>query len=219
MAVADKNDDKRYETITNEMMTMLAEAPRLHLRGGGYVAIDKEAFEQLINSLIVTLPKDIQTARVVSSDRKKIYEDANREAESIIAAARARAQELIEQNEIVKGAQQRAIEITEAAEDRADQIVKDARRHAAQIETTADNFRIEVITKGDNYFLAKLEELSGVLANIRNFADNELLVTNGLTRQVNDNLTALREEAASKKRAKNAPADAPASGAEVEEVE
>ena len=73
--------------------------------------IDVETMNNLIHETRMNLPREIEQARGVVTERKQLISDANREADRIIKKAEERARQMVASQEIVRLAQSRAEEI------------------------------------------------------------------------------------------------------------
>lgn len=93
----------------------LEEAPGLPLTGGKKM-VDIEKIRDIIDDVRMNMPGEIKQAKAIVNDRADIVANARREAEAIIKKAEERARMLIDQEEIVKIAQQRAAELLSAAQ-------------------------------------------------------------------------------------------------------
>ena len=93
------------------------------------VAIDEDAFLNIVDQMRITIPQEIKNAREVGLERDKYVAQANEEARRIIAQAREDAAKLLDEHEL------RAV-----AEKRAEELLKQARRDAARIRAGADEY-------------------------------------------------------------------------------
>ncbi|MEG0894586.1 MAG: ATPase, partial [Oscillospiraceae bacterium] len=78
---------------------------------GGKCMIDIDKVREIIEDIRLNMPSEIKQAKLIVEDRKSIVEDAKKEANSIIEIANERSKKLVDNNEIVKQAQERAKEI------------------------------------------------------------------------------------------------------------
>ncbi len=72
--------------------------------------VDVAQIDEIATEMRLVLPKEIQQAQNVVSDKNRIISDAKREAEDIIRKAEQRRNELLDQNAIMKEARKRATE-------------------------------------------------------------------------------------------------------------
>jgi len=93
------------------------------------VAIDEEAFLNVIDQMRIMVPQEIKVAREVQRDKDKYIAQANEEARRIIAQAREDAAKALDEHEL------RAVAMQQA-----EQIVARAREEAARIRVGADDY-------------------------------------------------------------------------------
>ncbi len=83
---------------------------------GGKSMVEADRLHELIEDIRLHLPVEISKAREIVNDRKVIMDDAKKEAEMIIRVAEERAKKLVDNDELVKQAQQKASEIMSTAQ-------------------------------------------------------------------------------------------------------
>ena len=74
----------------------------------GYAIISKEELLSMMDEVRLKLPEELKQAKWVKEERQRILMEAQREAESIINAAKERVFMMIDDHEITKGARQKA---------------------------------------------------------------------------------------------------------------
>ena len=84
---------------------------------GKKAMVDVDKLREYIDSIRYNLPTEIQNAKSMVSDRSKIIDDANSQAEQIIKQAEERAKKLVSESEIVIQAQEAANQLTSQAKD------------------------------------------------------------------------------------------------------
>ncbi len=90
------------------------------------VKVDREQVLGLVDELRDALPTQVARADEVLADAERALADAHRQAEEILATARARAIELVEREQVVVQARSRAAEIVAEAERKAGELRADA---------------------------------------------------------------------------------------------
>ncbi|WP_435300435.1 hypothetical protein [Timonella sp. A28] len=90
------------------------------------VLVNRNEALDLLDELREALPAQLTRADEVLSDASVVFEDAQAQAEDIIAAARERAQELISQQQIVAEARVRAQDLITQAEEAAVKLTAEA---------------------------------------------------------------------------------------------
>lgn len=93
------------------------------------VKVDRDQALGLVAELRDGLPTQVARADEVLADAERSLQDAHRQAEEILATARARAIELVQDEQVVVQAESRAAEI-----------VAEAQRKAADLRTDADEY-------------------------------------------------------------------------------
>lgn len=114
------------------------------------VVIQEDAFLDIIDQMRVSIPEEVKQARRINAERDHILEQAQEEAERVVALAREKAGSLADDHEVLKTAYARA-----------DEIVSQAERSAHDIKAEADAYVMDV--------LSSLEEnLMRLLTTVRN---------------------------------------------------
>ena len=83
---------------------------------GGKRMVDVDKVRDIIDDVRLNMPAEIKQAKAIVNDRAEIVAGARREAEGIIKKAEDRARALVDQQEIVRQAQQKAAEMLSAAQ-------------------------------------------------------------------------------------------------------
>lgn len=83
---------------------------------GGKRMVDVDKVRDIIDDVRLNMPGEIKQAKAIVNDRAEIVAGARREAEGIIKKAEDRARLLVDQQAIVKAAQQKASELLTAAQ-------------------------------------------------------------------------------------------------------
>ncbi len=120
--------------ILDEIEYMLKESKKVPL-SNGKVIIDSHRFLEEIDRLRARLPGEMETARLIISERDKIVNEACAEAETYVERSRDHAARLVDDNEITKNAMQVGEEIVARAEEIAREIRRDANEYADGILT------------------------------------------------------------------------------------
>ena len=114
------------------------------------VAIDEDAFLNIIDQMRITIPQEIKKAREVQLERDKYIAQANDEASRIISQAREDAAKQLDEHELRK-----------AAQNRAQGVVERARQECESIRAGADDYAEARLRELGQH----LEELQRVLQN------------------------------------------------------
>lgn len=134
------------ESILNDIDELLEDSWSLPLSGGRCV-VDAEKVRELIDSIRMNMPSEIKQARAVVADRNQILSLAKNEAEGLIRKAEERAKQLLEQENIVRQANAKAMALLNDASSRAQQLVEDARKQAEETVTEAQTKALETLTE------------------------------------------------------------------------
>jgi vacuolar-type H+-ATPase subunit H len=121
------------------------------------VAIDEEAFLNIIDQMRITVPQEIKQAREVALERDKYIAQAHEEARRIIAQAREDAAAQLDEHAL-----------RQQAEERASAVLKKAVEEATHIRAGADE-----------YAEGKLRELGRQLDRLQAVVENGLLTIEG----------------------------------------
>lgn len=130
------------ESYLFELDELLEKSWTLPLSGGRTV-VDADKVRDIIDSIRLQLPKEIQQARAVVADRKKIIDNAKKEAETIICEAEERAKIMIDKNKIVQDAKNVANEIMNKSKDNAKEMRKAASEYVDDLMRRTDEAIME----------------------------------------------------------------------------
>jgi len=98
------------------------------------VIVDREQALNLIDEMRISLPQEIEAAQRINSDRERIIELAQQEAEQVIARAQEQAAFLIEERGL-----------TQAAEEESRRMLALAEQEAADVRQGADEYAVAVL--------------------------------------------------------------------------
>ena len=101
---------------------------------GSQVKVDKERAYAILDQMRATIPEEIKQARWINKERQEMVEEAKRECERILEAAREERDRLLADEQIER-----------LAEDRADRILEDARTKERQIRLAAEDFADDIL--------------------------------------------------------------------------
>ena len=94
-------------SLLDELDEMIDSAWNMPL-SGGKALVDAERVREIVDKIRSSLPQEIRQAKAIVSDRSQIIADAKREAETVVRVAEERARVMVNQDEIVRQAQQKA---------------------------------------------------------------------------------------------------------------
>ena len=99
----------------------------------GKIMVEKEEILDLLENLRRDLPLELTEATQIRKDKDLIIKDAHKEAEKIIQGARAQADQLVAEDELVRKANARAQELMDTANNESNQIRIGARDYADKL--------------------------------------------------------------------------------------
>ena len=134
------------ENYLFELDELLEKSLTLPLSGGRTV-IDAEKVRDIIDSIRLQLPKEIQQARAVVADRTNIINNAKKEAETIICEAEERAKIMVDENKIVQESKNKANEIMNKARDNAKEMRKAASEYVDDLMRRTDETIMESLNE------------------------------------------------------------------------
>lgn len=135
------------EDIINELDEMVLNGMALPMTNGKCV-INREKVKELIQDLRLNLPNEIHQAKAIVADRNEIITKAREEAESIVAQARAQAEQMVQENEI-----------TQMATEKATAMLSNAQTRAKELRTTANNYTEDILTHMEEYLQKSLNDI------------------------------------------------------------
>ncbi len=97
------------------------------------VILERAAVLELIDQLHAAIPEEVRQARKINQETDRVLAHARGEAEGIIAAAQEQAAILLQDQAIIRRAEERAEEITGRAGQRAEETMRGADQYAADV--------------------------------------------------------------------------------------
>lgn len=135
------------DEILEEMDDLLDSAHSVPLASHKSI-IDGERMRELINDIRLNIPQEIKHAKLIDYDCKRIMNEAEAEAESIVRRAEERAKAIVSQEEIVKEAKKQAAEILLKSKQKSNEVKKAVN---AYVETRLND--------AQTYFSNNLEDI------------------------------------------------------------
>jgi hypothetical protein len=121
-----------------------------HIFGTKYTLIDEERALEIIDQMRISIPDEIEKAARIIAQRDRILAEAHEEAARIVQQHRDRAEQRINDDEIVRAAQERAKAIREAALQEANRITTEADQYVLQLLTRLEQLLTSNITQVRN---------------------------------------------------------------------
>ena len=115
--------------LIDMLYNMITDAWGLPL-GAEKCVIERDKVLDLLDEIKSQLPKELEEARRLVASRAEFVSNAKREAESMRKVAEQRARQLVDQEEVVRAAKQRANEIITAAEQKSAELRRVANEYA-----------------------------------------------------------------------------------------
>lgn len=128
--------------ILDEIENLVVEGKRIPLTNR--TVIDEMELVHLVDNLRQELPLEIQNAQNIMDNKDGILNEARVESEQIIANARERADQMIDESKIVRESQEKAALIMEQAAAKQKEIVEQAYRQAYQLRSDASGYANQV---------------------------------------------------------------------------
>lgn len=105
------------EVLLRQAIQMIEQARPMPLSASSM--INKEEILPVLQQALAGLPEELRAARWMVKEREAYRSRMEREGEDIMAAARARAEQMVQRTEVMKAAEHRARRIVAEAEERA----------------------------------------------------------------------------------------------------
>jgi len=134
--------------LIDELESRLTEGWRIPLTSK--VVIDEEECFDIINEMRSRIPEEVRQAKKTERERERIIAQAHEEAERLVVLAKERANEVLGEQEIIKG-----------AETRAKIIIERAQQEAGKIKADADDYVVAVLSHLES-------QLDGLLTTVQN---------------------------------------------------
>ena len=149
------------DELLDLMDETLEESPSLPLTGGKRM-VDADKIRDIIDDVRLAMPTEIKQAKAIVNDRADIVAAARREAEAIIKKAEDRARALVDQEEIVKIAQQRAAELLGASQ-----------QQAREMRTTITDYCENMLRQTEESLARGAAEVKNVRQTLRQTSKNQ----------------------------------------------
>ena len=115
------------------------------------VMVDKEELLDIVKELRIKLPDEIKQAAWIKEERQRILADAQKDADTILNEAEYKLKELVDDEEIIKIANNRAEEVVSRAQHKAKEIRIGAMEYAdSLLLETQENLKDMIQLLNDN---------------------------------------------------------------------
>jgi len=115
--------------ILDEMELLLKGSRKMPLSGGKSL-VETNRFLDRVDRIRAILPEELETAKILLSDREKIVHDAFSEANQYVEQSKNEAARMVDDSEITRNAMSVAEEIIAQGEQVSEQIRRDAEEYA-----------------------------------------------------------------------------------------
>jgi len=115
------------EELLRELIEIVESAKSMPMSNSAMV--NRDEVLELLDEIVAHLPEELRAARWLLKEREEVRAKAAREAEAIIADAKSRVAQMVQEREVVK-----------AANTRAEQIIDDAEADSRQMRREAEDY-------------------------------------------------------------------------------
>ena len=142
------------EHLLDQLDEMVDNAATLPL--SNKILIDGEKLRRLLEDIRLDMPKDVQSARAIVTDRTSIIDNARKEAEGIVRQAEERARAMIAKDAI-----------TQQAQEKANDLLAQTRVKAGEIRKAANEYVDDLMKRTDESIALSLSELRKARQSIK----------------------------------------------------
>lgn len=143
--------------LINSLEELVVQARRLPV--GGNLVMDRKRVLDVIDQLRLAVPADVVAAKQVLEEREQILEQAHQTAQAVVHRAEQERDRLIEENSLVRAAQERSQALLMDAESRARQMLAEADSTVAAHLSEAAEAATKQLDDADQYALEVLRRL------------------------------------------------------------
>ena len=130
--------------------------------------VDVEKIKTIIEDIRLNTPHETKQAKAIIDSRNTILDDANKDAQAIIADAQAKARELVARDQITQTAQAEAAEMLARAKEEGEASIREAQARASEILGNA------TAQANDMLAAAQKNKIDSVNA-VNNYAEDTLI--------------------------------------------
>ncbi len=146
--------------ILDDLELMVKEGKKVPL-SSGKIVIDSNDFLDRLDRIRAIMPEELETARLVISEKERIIKDACHQADQYVDESRDKVARMVDDNEITRNAVKMAEDIVNRAEEVASDIRKEANEYAKQILTHVEmvlNRSLDTISQGKDELRREIEK-------------------------------------------------------------
>jgi hypothetical protein len=130
MSVSEQREAPDTEILLRRVVDLVNAAPKMPL--SSTVRLEKDELLELLHEAISRLPDELRQARWLLREREEYLAKVTREGDDILAAARERAERIVQRTELVREAQRLSRRIMEDAQDEARRLRHEAEDYCDQ---------------------------------------------------------------------------------------
>jgi hypothetical protein len=119
-----------------------------HMPFSKFTLIDEERALEIIDQMRISIPEEIEKAAKIITQRDRVLAQANEEAARLLQTARQKSDQMVNDTDRVKEAQERA-----------NHIIEQARNEAANITDEADQYVLDVLSRLEQTLLRNINEV------------------------------------------------------------
>ncbi len=146
--------------ILDDLESMVRDGKRLPL-ASGKIIIDSNDFLDRIDRIRAIMPEELETARLVISEKERIIKEAFQQADQYVDESRDKVARMVNDNEITRNAVKMSEDIVNHAEHVATDIRNEANEYAKQILTHIEmvlNRSMDTISQGKEELRREIEK-------------------------------------------------------------
>jgi len=144
------------DVILEQLDEMIDKALRLPLSGGKCL-LPADQLRDCIDGLRANLPNEFKQAKAIVNDRAEIIATARKEAEGMVRAAVERARRLVQEEEIVRQAQEKSTEM-----------LAQAQQKSREMRRSAFDYSEDMLKRTEEALAQRLTEVRTVRQSLRN---------------------------------------------------
>ncbi len=176
--------------VIDELEREIQEAKKMPLTSK--LLVEEELLFKYVDALRAHIPEDIRQAQWVNKEKERILKDAKEEAKSIVHNTESKVQELCDEKEVIKIANQKAKDIVDNANQKATKIIQGSYQYVDDIMTDMEK-RMD----------KQLKEIRAGKTEIKSTINKYKMKQSGAISKVSSNTMSLKENVSSHLSEKN----------------
>ena len=156
-----KDDSIKLMSLLEELEDLITSSSKMPFSEKGI--IDLDVAQKIMEDIRLNLPRDIQQAKWLNSEKDRIISEAKREYNRMINEAKDQVEYLVNNNNITKDAQRRADAVLKEAENHANYMKYRSYEYIDQLLYDMQN---DIASVGSSYIEPMTEYFNQMLSNI-----------------------------------------------------